>query len=249
MEALLFGTHALRLLLAGLLCALLLRHGGDLSRPARSAWLLLAAFYVVLALDNILIEALRRSLGPGHAGYLRFYNQVYLLNSILSYALPAALLAVLAATPRVRAISGLAALALGAGGAMVALGRPPDSWESLFNVTRILSLLGIAGYLAFVALHVLGRLPAAGRHLGAVVGIRAGFVLLVPVNEAFFDWLERSRAAGGVGADTTLADYWLLLQILQLVATAAQVGVVSHLLRRGVPDPGIRRPDLRAASA
>jgi hypothetical protein len=237
MEALLFGTHTLRLLLAALLCVLLLGRGRALAAAARHGWLLLAVFYLVLALDNILIEVLRRTLGPGHAGYLRFYSQVYLLNSVLSYALPAALLAVLAATPRLRMVSGVAALALGAGGAMVAVGQPPESWEALFNVTRVLSLLGIAGYLAFVGLLVLGRLPAAGRHLGAVVAIRAAFVLLVPVNEAFFDWLERGRAAGAVAAETTLADYWLLLQILQFVATAAQVAVVAHFLVRVRPHP------------
>lgn len=235
MAALLFGTHAFRLLLAGLLCAVLLRRGGALSRQARAGWLLLAAFYVILALDNLLIEGLRRTLGGGHAGYLRFYSQTYLLNSVLSYALPAALLAVLADGRPLRIGAGVAAVALGAGGAMVAVGQPPESWAALFNVTRVLSLLGIAGYLAFVGLQVLGRLPAAGRHLGAVVGIRAAFVLLVPVNEAFFDWLERSRAAGAVPAETTLADYWLLLQFLQLVATLAQVAVVAHFLRRSPP--------------
>lgn len=239
MQTLFLLTHAARLLLAGLLCVLVVRRGPALARPARLAWVVLAAFYVVLALDNVLIETLRRTLGGDHAGYLQIYNQTYLLNSVLSYALPGALLAVLAATRKFRIVAAAAALALGLGGALVVVWQPPASWESLFAVTRVLSLLGIAGYLVFVALHVLGKLPAAGRHLGAVVGIRAAFVLLVPVNEAFFAWLERSRAEGGVGADVTLADYWLLLQILQLVATLAQVGVVGHFLAarapRGVP--------------
>ena len=235
MQALLLGTHALRLLLAGLLCALVVREAATGPTPQRRGWFLLAVFYAVLAVDNVVIEVLRRTLGGDHAGYLQLYNQVYLLNSVLSYALPGALLAVLGGSRGLRRVGTVAAVVLGIGGAAVVLWRPPADWQALFGITRVLSLLGIAGYLGFVALLVLGRLPAAGRHLGAVVGIRAAFVLLVPVNEAFFDWLERSRAAGGVSAETTLSDYWLLLPILQFVATVAQVGVVAHFLRGAGP--------------
>jgi len=228
-------TLAARLLLAGALLMVVLSRADRLSPTSWRAWLAVAVLYIVLAVDNAVLEALWaqvRDLAP--KARLRwihflFYNSTYLLHAVMSAVLPAVLI-VIAGSGRVRRIALVGAAAVVLVGATAAAGGVVETWDRLLRSTRVLSFLGLIGYVSFLGLLLLGWLSGLDRYLVWFIGMRTAFVVLVPIQEVFFE------AAGQAEAH----QLWHLPQFLQFAMAATQLGIVILLLRalrdeRGVP--------------
>lgn len=220
-------TMAVRLALAAGLISLVVKHRPALARPAWVVWALIAVSYTILALDNTTLELLtflRRDL-PEDAPLERFYYAVYhftyLLHALLNDALPAATIVVLVGPGRTRYAFG--AVTVGAVGVAVVglLAGTQESWDVLLRFTRVLSFIGIGGYLAFWALFFLGRVPRAGIYLAGFLGVQTVFELLLPVQEVFFQMVGRGSAD----------EIWYVLQFLQLAAASAHLGIVLVFTR------------------
>lgn len=235
-----WSTHAVRLVLAGILLVLVWGRGQRLPGVARAGWAVITACALLYALDNPLIVALSelRTVHPSLANlYYHVYRTTYLLNAVASYAAPAILLALFLERRRGRAVAWTVVVAMVAFG--MALPGAAASWDELLRATRILSFLGIAAYLSFWGALFLGYLSGVDLYLAGFLAIDTIFVVLTPVQEVFFQLV--GQAAAG--------NYWEVLQALQLLTTMAQVGVVLALwlaLGRGAPVRSFRMAVLRS---
>jgi hypothetical protein len=142
------------------------------------------------------------------------------LHAVLSAALPAALMA-LAGIGRVRVAGLLVVWAAVVIGALAAGAGALHSWDRLLDATRVLSFIGIPAYLGFLGLMVLGHLPGLDRYLGWFIAVRAVFVILVPIQEVFFQTVGRDAAG----------QLWHLSQFLQFLTGAIHLAIVLLLLR------------------
>jgi len=225
-------TLAARLGLAVLLVYLVVGPARSLGTEARRTWLLVAVMHVVLAADNAVVEGLRVVVAdlPADAALRgvsqRVYDVAYLVNAMMSAALPLALLAVLLRARALRyALGGALVLTFGVAVAGVLAGAL-ESWARLLGYARVLSMLAASGYLTFWAFLLLGALPRVDAYLAGFLAVRTLFVLLLPVQEAFFQIVGRAGSA----------EMWELLQVLQLAMAVTQVVIVLaliHVLARG----------------
>lgn len=235
-------TLVARLLLAGALLTVVLRRANRLSPTSWRAWVAVTVVYTVLAADNAVLEVLAAAVRdlPAYAR-LRwvqffFYNATYLLHAVLSAALPAVLVAA-AGAGRVRTIALLGAAAAVLVGAEGVAGGALETWDRLLRSTRVLSFLGLTAYLSFLGLLLLGWLSGLDRYLVWFIGVRTAFVVLVPIQEVFFEAVGQAEAR----------QLWHLPQFLQFAVAATQLGIVILLLRalrggRGVPPMRLASP-------
>lgn len=219
-------TMAGRVALAAVLGWLLVSRGRQLRPRARTVWTFIAVVTLVVVVDNLTYELLQRleaDAAPGSAleGLdAAFFNFSYLLHSVLSMALPAVILERLTDGWR----RGLALVALLAAAMLFAaaiLAGALPSWEVLLRYTRVFSFLGITCYLGFWALLALGELAPVDVYLAVFLGARTVFIILLPIQEVFFEWVGLEAAA----------EIWHLNQLLQLAMTVVQLGAAAALLR------------------
>lgn len=240
LEWLFASTVVGRLVLAAALVWLLLGPGRALESRARTVWGFVAVLVGVVAVDNLVYEGLRwvAADAPADGGAERarriFYNFAYLFHGALSAALPAAVLERLS-HGRQRRVFRVVLAATGGLFLLAVVDGALPSWEVLLDHTRILSFLAIAGYLAFWALLLLGRIPPVDVYFAGFLGARTLFVLLLPVQEVFFQWAGRDAATR----------FWAVNQALQLAMTVVQLVLVlalARLLTRGRPVRRVRAP-------
>ncbi len=231
-------TLAVRCALAGGLLLLVFGRARKMTAAARAAWSVSAIVYVALALDNAMVEAfsalaVRDAASAFRALQDHFYNGAYLVNALLSAGLPLSLLAVYRGRPRtglqllLPAVAALAVVGIATG----VLGQR----SVLLGWTRILSFVGVAGYLGFWAMAALGRLHGLDVYFAGFLAVRTVFVLLLPVQEAFFQIIGQAPAAY----------FWDLSEFLQLATGAAQAVIVAALLAslaRGTAVPAVGTP-------
>ena len=233
-------TLATRLLLAAALVTVVLRGAGRLGVTRWRAWLAVAIVFTVIAVDNAILELLAAAARdqPGDAALAKVrsttYHATYLLHAVLSAGLPASLMA-LAGTGWVRATGLVVLWGAAVVGALAAGAGALESWDRLLETTRLLSFVGVPAYLGVLALMLLGHLPSLDRFLGWFIAVRAVYVILVPIQEVFFQHVGQAAAA----------QLWLLPQSLQFLTGAAHVAVVLLLLR----SLSAARPGPRAAAA
>lgn len=219
-------TLLTRLLLAAALVALVWGKAARLGVTRWRAWLTVAIAFTVVAVDNAVLEALAAAARglPEDAALEQirrsFYNATYLLHAVLSAAVPAVLMA-LAGIGRVRVVGLVAAWAAVVIGALAAGAGAVESWDKLLNTTRLLSFIAIPAYLGFLGLMLLGHLPGLDRYLGWFISVRALFVILVPIQEVFFQSVGRVAAS----------QLWHLSQFLQFATAAIHLGIVALVLR------------------
>lgn len=206
-------------LLVTLLILLHVSRGGRLGLMRRPAWVVISWVHGVFLASSLIIELLHL-FWPGDpvlkALWREVYNALYLLNGLLDAVLPVALLALfLGATGYRRwplaALAGIVATAM----AGLGMGVVRD-WDTLLAISQVLSFQGIAAYLIFFGLYLLHRLPEVDFYLAAFIAVDALFLLLLPVQEVFFQLV-------GVVAVTEI---WHLHQVLQLTATGVQIAIV-----------------------
>lgn len=229
----------LRALNAGLLLVTLLSlvgvvavHGGGLAAIGRRAWgtLLIRQGVLVLATGMVELVWLVSRVGEGVLYPYRFqlYHVAYLLPAIANGALPMVLVLQLrrGRLDRVLSVSALGGIAV-----VTAIGFSRGmvkEWEVLLGTTQLLTLIGLAGFLYFCVLAVLGRLEGADRHLVLYIGFLTLFYLLLPIQEEVFQQL------GITGARAV----WTANLVAQVLVNAAQAVVVLAFLRslrRGTP--------------
>lgn len=223
-------TLAVNVTLGAGLLYLVVRRGRALSPGSRSAWWAVTAIQVTIAIDYTLIESLILwSATPYASRILEWvYYIAYLLNSVLGGVLPYVIMTLLFRRGPTRALSlfgaGCMVMVAVAGAFMGAL----ESWDSLLETTRVLSFMGIAGYLAVCGFMVLGRLPQIDAYLGGFILIGAVFHILLPIQEVFFQYIGRESAV----------DVWSVLQFLQFATGSAQFGCVLALINTVRPNEG-----------
>jgi len=228
----------LALAVAAVAVAVRIRHG--VPRPLQHGWAVAAAAFSFVTLSTLALEGLVVGAwlgGPDVLLDLRFamYNEAYLTAGIAFAVLPALLLVVFSPRAWVRMIGAVVAAAACIVGLASALGAGGVDWDSMLGASRFLSFLSIAAYLLFCALYLLGQLPLVDWRLGGIVITETVFELTIPIPELFF------QAAGRQDASTM----WGIIQVMQLVAAAAQLGFVwsaVRALRRGGPAGLLRRP-------
>src|SRR5690606_17690375 len=219
-------TLATRLALAVALLVLVSGKAGRLGTTRWRGWVAVAVASAVVAVDNAVLEGLAMMAGRApeqavvHTVRRVFYHGTYLLHAVLSAALPAALIG-LAGAGWVRWGGWVALWAAAVIGSVAAGAGAVQSWEMLLNTTQLLSFVAIPAYLAFLGLVLLGHLPDLDRYLIWFIGIRAVFVIQVPIMEVFFQSVGREAAS----------QLWHLSQFLQFAMGAAQLGIVLLLLR------------------
>lgn len=233
-------TLAVRLAFAAaaIIVARRTRHG--VPRPLHVAWSLVAGVFTFVAASTLVLEsfALTATLVPAQADWLNavraaIYNELYLLAGVALAALAALLLVVLVQRRWARRAGALLAVVVAGTGLFGLISGGASDWAAMLGVTRILSFEGIAGYLAFCAIFLLGQMPLVGRWLAAIVITETVFELLIPVPEVFFEAVGRADAAA----------IWPLLQLMQLAAATAQLVFVwgaLRALRRGGPPELLR---------
>jgi hypothetical protein len=206
-------------LLAVLITLLVVGRGGRLGLVRRPAWGMITWVHGIFALGGLAVELqhLYWSADPALMvmGY-RVYNKLFLVNGLLDAALPAGVLALFLSATRYRLwpIAGLLAVAA-SGGLGVVLGALRE-WETLLAVAQLLTFQAIAAYLVFYGLYLMKRLPEVDFYLAAFLVVDALFLLLLPIQEVFF------QVVGVLAA----AEIWHLHQLLQLTATGVQVAIV-----------------------
>jgi hypothetical protein len=215
------------------------RHGAP--KPLHVAWSLVAGVFALVAASTFLLEslALAATVSPGHAGWLdavrvAIYNELYLLVGMALAGLAALLLVTLVQQPWARRAGAVLAVVVVGTAAYGFAGGGASDWAAMLSVTRILSFEGIAGYLTFCAIFLLGQMPLVDRWLAAIIITETVFELLIPVPEVFFQAVGQADAAA----------IWPLLQLMQLAAAAVQVAFVwgaYRALRRGGPSELLRQ--------
>ena len=219
-------TLVTRLLLAAALVAVVSRGARRLGVTRWRAWLVVAIATVVVAADNAVLEALAAAARglPEDAALVKVrytvYHGTYLLHAVLSTALPAALMA-LAGAGWVRTAGLVVVWAAAVIGALAAGAGALQSWDRLLEATRVLSFVGIPAYFGFLGLMLLGHLPGLDRFLGWFIGVRTVYVILVPIQEVYFQHVGRAWAAR----------LWHVPQSFQFLMGAIQLGIVLLLLR------------------
>jgi hypothetical protein len=219
-------TLGARLGLAAALVYLVAVRGGRFaSRPQYLAWVAVTVVFAVLAVDNAMLEVLAvatRDLSreaPLRLLSLRAYNLAYLLNAALAAALPLALIGCLEPARWGRAGAWAAAAAAGLLGVGGGLAGAAGDWNVLLSWTRALSFVGVIGFLTFWTLLLLGRLRADAYLIG-FLAVETVFVLLLPIQEVFFQGVGREAAE----------EIWHLIQFLQFGTSTAQLVIVLALL-------------------
>ncbi len=206
-------------LVASLIALLVVGRDGTLRRFRRSAWVLVSWVHGSFAVSGVVIE-LQHLYWPADQALrvlLRaVYNHLFFLNGILDAVLPVALLLLFLGATRYRhwPLAGLAGIAVTAV-AGVAVGAL-RSWDTLLEVSQILTFHAIAAHLVFLGLYLLKRLPEVDFYLAAFVAVDALFQFLLPIQEVFFQIVDVKA----------VMKIWHLHQLLQLTATAVQVAVV-----------------------
>lgn len=206
-------------LFTALLVLLHVGRGGRLGVVRRPAWIVISWVHGIFMLGSLAIE-LHHLFRPEdralRALWREIYNALYLLNSTLDAALPVALLALFLGAARYRSWP-LAGLAVVAVTGLVGLGMGVvRDWEALLGVSQVLSFQAIVAYLIFQGLYLLKRMPEVDVYLAMFVAVDALFLVLLPIQEVFF------QAVGVV----TAAEIWHLHQVLQLTATGIQAAIV-----------------------
>ncbi|HEX7051529.1 MAG TPA: hypothetical protein VF188_15085 [Longimicrobiales bacterium] len=195
-----------------------------LPQAQRRSWIIIACTYSAFTIDFLLGEMLSLLYNHGHRQAYESirptYNLAFVLSAVLDAALPAVLLAVPLAAGRGRYLSLFVVVAIVCASVWGVEAGALRDWNILLTATQVISFLGIAAYLLFCALVVLGRLPAAGVHLAGFVAVAALFNVLLPVQEAIFQLVGRNAAA----------EIWHLNQFLQFARMAAQLTIVLLLV-------------------
>lgn len=216
-------TLTVRCGLAAALLYLVFGRGRTMSAAARAAWAVTMVVYLVVALDNAAVEGFAvlawQDSAPGfEALRLHFYNASYLVNALFSAGLPLALLAVYRGRRSIPLLLLLPAVVV-----LAAIGLTTGALERqqvLLHWTRVLSFVGVAGYLGFWATAALGRLRGLDVYFAGFLAVRTVFVLLLPVQEAFFQIMGRPLAGY----------FWELSEFLQLATGVAETVIVAALL-------------------
>lgn len=231
----------LRALNAGLLLVTLVSlvgvvsyHGAELDAIGRRAWSTLLIRQGILVVATGLVELVWHvtRLGEGVLYPYRFqlYHVAYLLPAVANGVLP---LVLLIQHRRARLDCIFPVAALGGITLVTVLGLARGlvtEWQVLLGTTQVLTLIGLAGFLYFCAMAVLGRLQGASRHLVLFVAFLTLFYLLLPIQEEVF------RQLGIAGAK----EVWTANLVAQVLVNGAQAVVVVAFLRsvrRGSPTP------------
>lgn len=219
-------TLLARLLLAVALLVVVSGRPGRLEQPRWACWLVLAIAFTVMAVDNAILEVwwlATRHLpeeAPLEQARHVFYNATYLLHAVLSAATPAVLIGLLGQA-RTRRVGWLVAGAAGVTGAGAVVAGALASWDLLLDSTRVLAFIGVPSHLAFLALVLVGHLPAPDRYLVWFMAVRALFVTLTPIQEVFYQMVGRESAH----------HLWHLSQSLQLAMAVTCLCIVLLLVR------------------
>lgn len=221
-------TLVIRLALALATILVAVRTLRGVPRPLHVAWSMVAGVFTFVAVSTLVLElfALGAAVFPERMAWMdaargAIYNEAYLLAGMAFAVLPALLLLVLVQRPWVRRAGALLAVVAVGTGAYGLVSGGASTWTSMLSVTRLLSFEGIAGYLTFCAIFLLGQMPLVDRWLASVVVTETVFELLIPVPEVFFQAVGRSDAAA----------IWPLLQLMQLAAAAVQLAFAWWALR------------------
>lgn len=206
-------------LVVSLLVLLHVGRGGRLGLVRRPAWMVISWVHGVFMLGSIVVE-LQYLFWPDDRALRKIlrelYNTLYLLNGSLDAALPVALLVLFLGATRYRrwALAGLAGvMATGMAGIGMGVVR---NWESMLGVSQVLTFQGIVAYLVLHGLYLLKRIPEVDFYLAAFLAVDALFLVLLPVQEVFFQMVGMKAAA----------EIWHLNQVLQLTASGVQIAVV-----------------------
>ncbi|HEY8469393.1 MAG TPA: hypothetical protein VIL18_07115, partial [Longimicrobiales bacterium] len=120
-----------------------------------------------------------------------------------------------------RRVGWLVAGAAAVTGAGAAVAGALQSWDLLLDSTRLLAFIGVPSYLAFLALVLVGHMPAPDRYVVWFVAVRALFVILTPIQEVFFQMVGREAAP----------QLWHLSQGLQFAMAVTCLAIVLLLMR------------------
>lgn len=210
-------------LLVALITLLRTGRGATTGGIRRPAWVLITWIHGVFILSGLAVELLH-IFGSGdatHIGLRRaLYYHLFLLNCVLDAALPVAILMHFLAGTRYRGWSLAGLLLIIMTGVVGSAGGALRSWGELLDVSQVLTFQAIVGYLIFFGIYLLKRLPAVDFYLAAFLAVDAAFVLVLPIQQVFFQ---------AVGLEASW-DIWHLHQLLQLTATGIQVVIVLSYL-------------------
>jgi len=190
--------------------------GEEVRRPA---WVMIAWIHGIFAVAGLVVELQHFWLdGDIASAAVRklTYNIFFLLNSALEAVLPALILAHFLKGTRYRRWSLAGVVLIVATGAAAGLTGAVWDWAHMLGVSQILSFQAIVGYLVFMSAYLLKRLPGVDVYLAVFLGVDAAFVLVLPIQQVFF------QAVGPSG----VWEIWHPHQLLQLMATGIQVAVV-----------------------
>lgn len=216
-------TAFCRVVLLVSLLALLSTERGAASRIRRPAWITIAWVHGVFIVGGLYIELQNliwpSGLMPGTLKRVIYYH-LFLLNGLLDAALPILILMLFLAGTRYRrwSLAWLGVIVL-TGAAGLALGAV-RSWGELLVTSQVLTFQGIVGYLVFFGAYLLKRLPGVDLYLAAFLAVDAVFVLVLPIQQAFFQLV-------GLDESTSI---WHFHQLLQLTAAGIQVVIVLSYL-------------------
>lgn len=221
------GVMVLRVVLAGLVGWLAVRHRRDLPAAVYRCWLVILATVAIATVNGVAIESLGLAVGdlPADSSWRRFkavyYDAGYLVNASLAAMLPAAVLAILLKrTPLGWTAVGALLVAVAVAVTGVLRGSHA-SWEGLLTTASLLEILGLAAWVAFFVAYFLGHLPRVDGYLAAFLGVWAVFVMLTPLPEAVYRMVGREDAA----------TVWSTTLVMQAVRYALQSTIVVLLLR------------------
>lgn len=230
------ATLIVRILLAVVCLYMVCRT--DWTGSRKRAWLVVGIAAVVFAASTAAGEILylgwigdNRAFGTDALRY-SIYHFGYLSNAMVAAALPLLLAGILATGRGVGVFAVLTSLAVFGYASFAVFSGMFQDWDSLMEIARVLGFVAIIGNLLVWILVVL-RKAEIDIYLAGFLVIETLFLLLVPIQEAFFQF------AGLDGA----REMWGLHQFVQLVACSAQFAIVVAVLRlsaRGSVLPRLR---------
>lgn len=208
------------------------------SGSRKRAWFIVGASTLIVLLTGGMGELLHwrvvgdRALIGTDALFYSIYYLGYLANAAVSAVVPLLLAAVLTASNRIRVTASVLTIAVAVFTARGVTSGMVQEWHGLMGAARVLDFVAIAAHLSVWALVAL-RKAEIDIYLAGFLGVETLFLLVLPVQEVFF------QAAGRAGSQ----HMWELHQLLQLATCATQLAIVTtvyKLVSRGSVLPRLR---------